>query len=50
MPTLKQLKPETRETIEKIAKASNLTPEQVLRVMLKPTNSRGVTTHLNYGV
>jgi hypothetical protein len=50
MPKLEHLKPETRTTIEKIAKASNRTPEEVLRIMLKPTNSHGVTTHLNYGV
>ena len=50
MPKLSELKPSTRKTIKRIAKASGLTPEKVLRVMLKPTNAHGVTTHLTYGV
>lgn len=50
MPKLNELKSQTRRTIAKIAKASGLTPEKVLRVMLKPTNANGVTTHLSYGV
>ena len=50
MPKLKNLKPSTRRTIARIAKASNMSPEKVLRVMLRPTNASGVTTHLNYGV
>ena len=50
MPKLKQLKPSTQRTIAKIAKASNMTPEKVLRVMLRPTNANGVTTHLDYGL
>lgn len=50
MPKLEQLKKSTRDTIKKIAKASNLSAEKVLKVMLRPTSTHGVTTHLNYGV
>ena len=50
MPKLNELKVSTQRTIAKIAKASGLTPEKVLRVMLRPTNARGVTTHLSYGI
>lgn len=50
MPKLKELKPSTRRTIARIAKASGITPEKVLRIMLRPTNANGVTTHLRYGV
>lgn len=50
MPKLKDLKKSTQRTIRKIAEASKISPEKVLRSMLKPSCSRGVTTHLNYGV
>lgn len=50
MPKLDQLKKSTQKTIRKIAKASNMTPEKVLRVMLSPSRGNKVTTHLCYGV
>ena len=50
MPKLTQLKQSTQRTIRRIAKASNLSPEKVLKVMLSPNSGRKVTTHLNYGV
>ena len=46
---LSQLKKSTQETIAKIAKASNMTAEKVLKVMCRPTSANGVTTHLNFG-
>lgn len=50
MPKLDQLKKSTQRTIRRIARASKLTPEKVLRTMLAPSRRHGVTTHLNYGV
>ena len=50
MPKLSQLKKSSQRTIRRIAKASGITPEEVLRRMLKPTSADGVTTHLDYGV
>ena len=47
---LEQLKPSTRKTIRRIAKASGMTEEKVLSAMLKPSSANRVTTHLNYGV
>lgn len=47
---LTDLKKSTQATIAKIAKASNLSPEKVLRIMLKPSCGDMVTTHLNYGL
>lgn len=50
MPKLEQLKKSTQKTIRKIAKASKMTTEKVLRVMLASSRSHKVTTHLCYGV
>ena len=50
MPKLEQLKKSTQRTIRRIARASKLTPEKVLRAMLAPSRRHGVTTHLNYGI
>lgn len=50
MPKLEQLKKSTQKTIRKIAKASKMTPEKVLRVMLTSSRTNKVTTHLCYGV
>jgi hypothetical protein len=50
MPKLTDLKKSSQRTINKIARASKLSPEKVLRIMLKPSCGPKVTTHLNYGV
>lgn len=50
MPKLTQLKKSSQRTIRKIAKTSGITPEEVLRRMLKPSSADGVTTHLDYGI
>ena len=50
MPKLKDLKKSSQRTIRKIAEASKIPPEKVLRIMLKPLRANGVTTHLNYGL
>ena len=47
---LTDLKVATQRTINKIAKASRLTPEEVLRRMLRPSNADVVTSHLDYGI
>ena len=49
MPKLEDLTPATRRTIRHIAKSSGITPEKAIAIMLRPTNSHGVTTHLDYG-
>ena len=50
MPKLEQLKKSTQRTIRKIARASNMPPEKVLRAMLTPSRADKVTSHLNYGL
>lgn len=47
---LEDLKRSTQRTIRKIARASGMTPQKVLRIMLKTSCKDKVTTHLNYGV
>lgn len=47
---LTDLKKSTQRTIQKIARASKLSPEKVLRIMLRSSCGNKVTTHLNYGV
>ena len=47
---LTDLKIATQRTINKIAKASRLTPEEVLRRMMRPSNADVVTSHLDYGI
>ncbi len=50
MPRLNQLKKSSQRTIRRIAKASGISPEKVLRLMLRPSSADEVTTHLNYGI
>lgn len=47
---LTDLKVATQRTIKKIAKASRITPEEVLRRMLRPSNADKVSSHLDYGI
>ena len=47
---ISDLKKSTQHTIERIAKASNMKAETVLRIMLNPNYGKMVTTHLNYGL
>lgn len=50
MPKLSQLKKSSQRTIRRIAKTSGITPEEVLRRMLKPSSAAWVTAHLDYGI
>lgn len=47
---LEDLKPSTRETIRRIAKASGMDEKKVLSAMLNPSRRNGVSSHLDYGV
>ena len=50
MPKMNQLSKKTQATILRIAAASNMTPERVIRAMLSPSRGGKVTTHLDYGI
>lgn len=43
---LSQLKKSTQLFIKRVAKASGMSPEKVLRTMQKPSCGKGVTSHL----
>lgn len=47
---LSQFSQQSQAVIRRIAKASNMSPEKVLRVIEKSSNAQKVNIHLNYGL